>query len=108
MPILDYISSVWSYERLLVQTLCGSKIFCYFLVHRFAPVLASKVILDGYHQENAVRLRLWNKVVTMDENRICKCHVEWNLEKCTNNQRLKPVGMTDNFKSKSEFIGCEE
>lgn len=93
VPIMDYCSGVWGFKK--YQSLDNVQhrgIRHYMGVHRFAPILAITGDI-GWIPTNQRRwinmIRIWNRVITMDENKITKhvfntdysnCHNYWCSE----------------------------
>ena len=110
VPVLDYNSSVWGYKDFSCINSVQNKALRYFLgVHKFAPVLAINGDigwLPSKERRWCNMIRLWKKLVTMDEHRICKRVFNWDFHKCKNNWSsevyavLNFTGLTDEFDSK--------
>ena len=82
VPILDYQSSVWGYKDYNDIDALQNRTIRYFLgVHRFAPKLAINGDM-GWLPTKERRwfniLRYWNRLVNMDEVRICKKVFLWD------------------------------
>ena len=109
VPILDYQSSVWGYKVYNDIDAVQNRTIRYFLgVHRFTPKLAINGDV-GWLPIKERRwlniLRYWNRLVNMDESRICKkfflwdnniCHNKWSSEV---KDIMMKIGLTRNFES---------
>ncbi len=76
VPILDYSASSWGYRQFQSIENVQNRALRYFLgVHRFTPILA--MYGDTGWIPSRVRrwgtiLRYWNRLITMDDNRLTK------------------------------------
>ena len=103
-PILDYCSSVWGYNILdKIDTIKNRAIRLFLGVHRFA---ANKTInadmgwISCLTRRHVNMLRLWNKLITMDDCRLVKNI--FNLDK-----QLKR-GWSKNLYDVFRSLNCEE
>ena len=89
IPILDYHSSVWGYKDYSVIDAVQNRSIRYFLgVHRFAPKLAINGDigwLPAKERRWYTILRYWNRLINMDNSRLCKKVFLWDYNICTNN-----------------------
>ena len=75
-PIMDYCSAIWGYDNYDICNRVQLRALRFFLgVHRFAPTAA--VIGDTGWISSKTRhyinmARYWNRLVEMDNNRLCK------------------------------------
>lgn len=89
VQILDYNSSVWAFQDYAFVNLVQNKAIRFFLgVHKFAPRVATNgdvgwLPCKERHWYNIVRL--WNKLIRMDDSRVCKQVFNWDPERCLNN-----------------------
>ena len=88
-PILEYGSSSWGYKSFSkIESVLHRAMRFYLGVHRFAPILG--VIGDiGWSSarvgQHINMVRLWNRLIEMDENRITKRIFMWDLSLAHNN-----------------------
>ena len=81
-PVLDYCSGVWGYANYHQVDMVQNRAIRYFLgIHRFTPILAVQGEIGWptsflRHQMNMIRL--WNHIVTMDDERIIKKVFCWD------------------------------
>ena len=89
VPILDYHSSIWGFKDYSAIDAVQNRSIRYFLgVHRFAPKLAINGDigwLPAKEQRWYNMLRYWNKLIHMDNSRLCKKVFLWDYNICTNN-----------------------
>ena len=92
-PILDYCSGVWGYSAFdKINTVQNRAIRLYLGVHRFAPNLAINGDM-GWTSSRVRRkldmLRLWNRLLSMDDTRLTKylfdcdkrlCKLNWTVD----------------------------
>ena len=107
VPILDYHSSVWSYKDYSAIESVQNRSLRYFLgVHRFAPKLAINGDvgwLPAKERQWYNMLRYWNKLINMDNSRICKTVFLSDCSICTNNwcaevkEIMNKLGFTRKF-----------
>ena len=111
VPILDYQSSVWGYKDYSDIDSVQNRSIRYFLgVHRFAPKLAINGDV-GWMPSTERRwynmLRYWNRLVNMDDSRICKKVFLWDYNICHNNWSsevrdiMTKIGIIRQFQSRS-------
>ena len=110
VPILDYTSGVWGNRKFQAIENIQNRSIRYFLgVHRFAPLLGiygdiGWIPCHYRHWTNIVRL--WNRLVQFDDNRITKQAFNHDYEKCRNNwcsdfkDILMKLGIVDYFERK--------
>lgn len=112
-PILDYCSGVWGYNAFSCIDSIQNKAMRVFLgVHKFAPTDA--LIGDMGWTASITRrkleiCRLWNRLVKMDNDRLCKKVFSWDLGL---NKRytwsfkvkaiLKDISMDNNFEQQTD------
>ena len=81
-PILDYCSGVWGYKSFVKIDTVQNRAMRYFMgVHKFAPNLS--VIGDMGWWPSTIRhkidmLKLWNKLIHMDDMRLMKSVFIWD------------------------------
>ena len=113
VPILDYQSSVWGFKAYNDIDSIQNRSIRYFLgVHRFAPKLAINGDM-GWMPSTERRwynmIRYWNRLVNMDDNRICKKVFVWAYTICHNNwssevkEIMSKLGITRHFESRSPW-----
>ena len=82
-PILEYGSGVWVYVKSKEIETVQNRAMRFFLgVHRFAPIAG--IIGDmgwtgPFLRRYLCKVRLWNRLLTMDDNRITKKIFLWSL-----------------------------
>ena len=89
VPILDYCSSVWGFNDYSSVDAVQNRSIRYFLgVHRFAP----KVAINGdigwlpsKERRHINIVRYWNRLLDMDNSRLCKKVFQWDYRICNNN-----------------------
>ena len=106
VPILDYQSSVWGYKDYNdIDAVQNGTIRCFLVVHRFAPKLAINGDV-GWLPTKEHRwlniLRYWNRLVNMDESRICKKVFLWDYNIYNNwssevKDIMTKIGLTRKF-----------
>ncbi|CAG2247352.1 HARBI1 [Mytilus edulis] len=114
VPILDYCSSVWGFKDLNCVDTVQNKAIRYFLgVHKFAPKLAINGDvgwLPSKERRWCNMVRYWNRLMDMDNSRLCKRVFLWDYELSTNNWStsvrtiMSLVGMDDNFQ---QMLKCD-
>ena len=76
VPIMDYCSSIWGYKHYQASDNVQHRAIRYFLgVHRFAPTAAISGDVGWLPAQSRRRLnmlRLWNRLIIMDSDRITK------------------------------------
>ena len=112
VPILDYHSSVWGYKYYQSIETVQNRSLRYFLgVHRFAPKLAINGD-DGWLPAKERRwsnmLRFWNRLINMDNSRLCKKVFLWDYNICTNNwsAEIKDIMNKLGFIRQFEHLEC--
>jgi hypothetical protein len=111
IPILDYCASVWGYKHFQSSENIQNRAMRYFLgVHRFAPTLSligDTGWLPCIYRRWGSMLRLWNRLVNMEPNRLCRKVFTYDYTVCTNNwcSELKVVmsnlGFNANFNNRT-------
>ncbi len=90
-PIIDYGSSIWGYKSYESLDRVQNRATRFFMgVHRFAPILGH--VGDMGWGSNKSRwklniLRLWNRLVEMDDNRLLKKVFLWDRDQHSNNNK---------------------
>ena len=82
MPVLDYFSGVWGFKSFYKIDMIQNRAIRYLMgVHRFTPILALTGDM-GWMVSSSRRwiniLRLWNKLIKMNENRLTKKVFEYD------------------------------
>ncbi len=88
VPIIDYASGVWGYDNSEAGDKIQFRAITYYLgVHPTTPLLA----LEGDMGWNSCQIRqlinmirLWNRMINMDENRLTKRVCKWDYIICKN------------------------
>ena len=111
VPVLDYSSSIWGYKDFACLNQIQNKAIRYFLgVHKFAPTLAINGEVGWVNSKErrwCNMIRYWNKLLSMDDTRICKRVFNWDYEKCMNNWSsevkniMSVIGLESNFITKN-------
>ena len=107
VPILDYQSSIWGFKDYNIIDTVQNRAIRYFLgVHRFAPKLAINGDI-GWLPAKERRwcniLRYWNRLIQMDNSRLCKKIFLWDYNICRNNWSadvkciMDKIGLTQRF-----------
>ena len=109
--ILDYCASVWGYKKTQKIDNVQNRAMRYFLgVHRFTPVLAmvgDTGWIPSVYRRWQCMLRLWNRLLLMDDNRVTKQVFNMDYQKCANNWSteiktiLSYIGCSDHFNNRS-------
>ena len=81
-PIMNYASGVWGYDNFSKPQILQNRISRFFLgVHRFAPLAATKTEMD-WLESKEIRwlemLRLFNRINTMEDDRLPKIILQWD------------------------------
>ena len=107
VPILDYHSSVWGFKDYNAIDCVQNRSLRYFLgVHRFAPKLAINGDvgwLPAKERRWYNMLRYWNRLINMDNSRICKKIFLSDYSICRNNWSsevkhiMNKLGLIRNF-----------
>ena len=88
-PILEYCSGVWGFKDFKECDKVHHRAARYFLgVHQKAPLLAISGDLGWTNSQNKRYiniLRLWNRLLTMDDNRLTKKVFLWDYSLCNQN-----------------------
>ena len=89
VPIMDYASSIWGYKLYSKADTLHNRVIRFFLgVHKCTsnPAIQGDM---GWTPPQVRRqlnsLRLWKRLITMDNNRLTKRIFLWDLHKCKNN-----------------------
>jgi hypothetical protein len=81
-PILDYGSEVWGYKNFPhIDNIQNKAIRIFLGVHRFAPLAAISGDMGWTHSQtrrHVCMLRLWNRIVNMNQNRLPRIVFEWD------------------------------
>ena len=89
VPILDYCSSVWGFNNFSsVDDVQNRGIRYYLGVHRFAPKLGINGDvgwLPSKERRHINIIRYWNRLLDMDNRRLCKQVFQWDYNLCKNN-----------------------
>ncbi len=111
VPILDYSAAVWGYRQYQQIDNVQNRAMRYFLgVHRFTPGLAltgDTGWLPSTYRRWAGMLRLWNRLIKMDESRVTKMTFHQDYARCNNNwsyeikQIMQKLGLTQHFEHKT-------
>ena len=79
-PVLDYCAGVWGFKQFGKIDTVQNRAIRYFLgVHRFTPILAINGEMGwtiSMHRRWANMLRLWNRLIGMNNDRLTKCVFE--------------------------------
>ena len=89
VPVTDYCSGVWGFRDFHKGDMVQNRAIRYFLgLHRFTPILA----INGdmcwpltLHRRWTNMLRLWNRLVGMENNRLTKKIFLYDLNRNANN-----------------------
>ena len=77
VPVIDYCSGIWGFKQFNKIDTLQSRAIRYFLgVHRFTPILAINGEMGwtlSIHRRWVNMIRLWNRLISMDDNRLTKC-----------------------------------
>ena len=88
-PIVDYSSGIWGYKNFNKPNIIQNKAIRIFLgVHRFAPVAGLEgdmAWLSPQYRRWLNMLRLWNRFITMSNNRLTKRLFNFMYDLTTNN-----------------------
>ena len=111
VPILDYCSSVWGFKQYQTIDNIQHRALRYFLgVHRFTPILAmygDSGWIPCIYRRWGNSLRLWNRLINMDDSRLTKQVFNYDYNVCKNNwcsdvkQIFEQLNQTAVFHSKS-------
>ena len=103
-PILDYGSGVWGYRKFQTLENIQNRAVRFFLgVHRFAPLLAiyGDIGWIPCHYRHWLNMtRVWNRLMFMDDDRICKQAFNHDYNLCQNN-------WSSNFKNMASKLGFD-
>lgn len=105
VPILDYCSGVWGYGKLECSSKIQHRALRYYLgVHQKTPILALEGDtgwLSCTVRRHIEMIRLWNRLVNMDDSRLTKRIFMWDYNQCKNNwcQEMEQLcnDIEDNF-----------
>ena len=82
--ILNYASGVWGFESYNSAQVLQNRLMRFFLgVHRFAPLAATHTEMDWLECKEATwieMLRLYNRILIMDEGMLPKIVLKWDIE----------------------------
>ena len=88
-PVTDYCSGVWGFRDFNKSDMVQNRAIRYFLgVHRFTPILAINGDMGwplSLHRRWINMLRLWNRLIDMDNNRLTKKIFLYDFQKYMNN-----------------------
>ena len=77
VPVIDYCSGIWGFKQFNKIDTLQNRAIRYFLgVHRFTPILAINGEMGwtlSIHRRWVNMIRLWNRLISMDDNRLTKC-----------------------------------
>ena len=77
VPVTDYCSGIWGFKQFNKIDTLQNRAIRYFLgVHRFTPILAINGEMGwtlSIHRRWVNMIRLWNRLISMDDNRLTKC-----------------------------------
>ena len=77
VPVIDYCSGIWGFKQFnKIDTLQNIAIRYFLGVHRFTPILAINGEMGwtlSIHRRWVNMIRLWNRLISMDDNRLTKC-----------------------------------
>jgi hypothetical protein len=117
VPIMDYCSGVWGYRKYQAMDNVQHRAIRYYLgVHRFAPILAITGDISWIptnYRRWLHMLRMWNRLVLLDDNRITKQVFNMDYIRCQNNwcsevkDIMTKLGLNDQFTSRQP-INLEE
>ena len=101
--ILDYCASAWGFKNYQKIDNVQHRAMRYFLgVHRFTPVLAmtgDTGWLPSVYRRWGCMLRMWNRIIQMDDTRITRQVFNMDYQKCFRN-------WSSEIKSIMDTIGC--
>ena len=84
-PVLDYVAGVWGYKNFPGSEKIQNRAIRYFMgVHKFAPIPATAGDMgwDSCRERWSVCImRLWNRLLRMDDNRVAKKVFECDMHK---------------------------
>ena len=84
VPILDYCAGVWGHNKLdKIDTIQNRAIRWYLGVHKFAPnkaISADMGWMSCRTRRHICMLRLWNRLVTMNPERLTRRIFEWDKQ----------------------------
>ena len=113
VPVLDYCSSVWSFKLYQkIDNVQNRAMRCFLGVHRFTPILAmvgDTGWLPSVYRRWLAMLRLWNRLTSMDVNKLTKQVFLINVAKCNTNWSkgvrtvMGHIGLIDHF---TDRAGC--
>ena len=81
-PVTDYCSGVWGFKQFnKIDTMQNIAIRYFLGVHRFTPLLAINGLTLSMHRRWANMIRLWNRLISMNINRLTKCvfNIDYNI-----------------------------
>ena len=110
VPVLDYCSGVWGLKQFDKIDMIQNRAIIYFMgVHRFTPILAMTGDMGwvtSTHRRWVNLLRLWNRLVCMDNTRLTKIVFEYDYNRtgktwCSDIKTiLGQVGLLSSFQNK--------
>ena len=105
-PILDYCSSIWGFKNSNLCDNVQNKAIRYFLgVHKFTPIpaiLGEMGWLTCKYRQYLSVLRLWNRLIKMDANRLTKRVFLWDYD-----QSIAGNNWSQNTKEVLTLLGME-
>ena len=117
IPVLDYGASVWGFKSYTEIDSVQNRAVRYFLgVHRFSPTLAingdigwlPSTMRHWFHM-----IRMWNKLIVMDDSRLTKRMFNYDYVQCQNNSWnfevksiFDKIDMTYSYETKETVDMC--
>jgi hypothetical protein len=84
VPIMDYASEIWGFGKFNSCNIIQNRVLRYFLgVHKFTPTLGINGDTGWLHSRDRRQinmLRFWNRLMSMDNNRLTKKIFSWDME----------------------------
>ena len=110
-PILDYGSGVWGSKQFgKIDTVQNRAIRVYLGVHAFAPnaAITADIGWTSSHIRRKIEmLRLWNRMVKLDNNRVTKQIFEWDYSLKRNNWCSKVRNILESIGMENAFLNKE-
>ena len=116
-PILDYSAGIWGFKGYKRSEIIQNRAIRFFIgVHRFASnhaVNGDMGWLPCEIRQKLEMLRLWNRLISIDENRIVSKIFIWDKQLCNNNWSMEvksiceEIDMIPNFENNG-FINLEQ
>ena len=102
-PILEYGSGIWGHiEAPTINAIQNRAMRFYLGVHKLSPNLAltgDMGWLSPKLSRYVTRIRLWNRLLKMNENRLTRKIFEWDYGLCKNNWSSEMKKMFENLQS---------